>query len=161
MRKETNGSRLDPVNAFNIDRLNNKNNFETGISSTIGLDYSLKSNNKNFDFSVAQIINEKENKKMHSETSLDEKLSDLVGSAKLSINNRMSLNYNFALDENYNDLNYNELGASFDINPLKVNFDYLKEMKHIGNQEYFKTKLEIENTENTLLSFENKKKLDY
>ena len=87
MRKETNGSRLDPVNAFNIDRLNNKNNFETGISSTIGLDYSLKSNNKNFDFSVAQIINEKENKKMHSETSLDEKLSDLVGSAKLSINN--------------------------------------------------------------------------
>ena len=55
---------------------------------------------------------------MHSETSLDEKLSDLVGSAKLSINNRMSLNYNFALDENYNDLNYNELGASFDINPL-------------------------------------------
>ena len=29
-------------------------------------------------------------------------------------------------------------------------------MKHIGNQEYFKTKLEIENTENTLLSFENK-----
>ena len=159
MRKETNGSRLDPVNAFNIDRLNNKNNFETGISSTIGLDYSLKSNNKNFDFSVAQIINEKENKKMHSETSLDEKLSDLVGSAKLSINNRMSLNYNFALDENYNDLNYNELGASFDINPLKVNFDYLKEMKHIGNQEYFKTKLEIENTENTLLSFENKRNL--
>ena len=151
MRKETNGSRLDPVNAFNIDRLNNKNNFETGISSTIGLDYSLKSNNKNFDFSVAQIINEKENKKMHSETSLDEKLSDLVGSAKLSINNRMSLNYNFALDENYNDLNYNELGASFDINPLKVNFDYLKEMKHIGNQEYFKTKLEIENTENTVI----------
>ena len=96
---------------------------------------------------------------MHSETSLDEKLSDLVGSAKLSINNRMSLNYNFALDENYNDLNYNELGASFDINPLKVNFDYLKEMKHIGNQEYFKTKLEIENTENTLLSFENKRNL--
>ena len=46
--------------------------------------------------------------------------------------------------------------ALFDINPLKVNFDYLKEMKHIGNQEYFKTKLEIENTENTLLSFENK-----
>ena len=71
----------------------------------------------------------------------------------------MSLNYNFALDENYNDLNYNELGASFDINPLKVNFDYLKEMKHIGNQEYFKTKLEIENTENTLLSFENKRNL--
>ena len=31
--------------------------------------------------SLAQIINEKENKKMSSKSSLDEKLSDLVGSA--------------------------------------------------------------------------------
>ena len=159
MRKESSGSRLDPINAFNIDRLNNKNNFETGMSSTVGFDYTLKNGNKNFDFSVAQIINEKENKKMHSKTSLDEKLSDLVGSAKLSINNKTSLNYNFALDENYNDLNYNEIGASFDLNPVKVNFDYLKEMKHIGNQEYFKTKIDLENSENTIISFENKRNL--
>ena len=50
MRKETSGSRLDPINAFNIDRLNNKNNFETGISGTLGFDYNMKNQNKNFDF---------------------------------------------------------------------------------------------------------------
>ena len=61
----------------------------------------------------------KKNKKMHSKTSLDEKLSDLVGSAKLSINNKTSLNYNFALDENYNRLNYNEIGTTIDLNPSK------------------------------------------
>ena len=33
----------------------------------------MTKNKKDFDFSVAQIINEKENKKMASETSLDEK----------------------------------------------------------------------------------------
>ena len=40
-----------------------------------------------FDFSLAQIINEKENKKMASITSLDEKLSDLVGYSSLQLNN--------------------------------------------------------------------------
>ena len=40
----------------------------------------LIKNGRKLDFSVAQIINEKENKKRHSQSSLDEKLSDLVGS---------------------------------------------------------------------------------
>ena len=46
---------------------------------------------------------------MASRTSLDEKLSDLVGSANYKFNNKFSLNYNFALDQNYNDINYNEI----------------------------------------------------
>ena len=33
MRKEENGSILDPVNAFNLNRLNNTNNYETGLSA--------------------------------------------------------------------------------------------------------------------------------
>ena len=88
MRKEESGSKLDPISAFSIDRLNNINNFETGLTSTIGFDYTIKKNNKDFDFSVAQIVSEKENKKMHAKTSMDEKLSDLVGSADYKINDR-------------------------------------------------------------------------
>ena len=67
----------------------------------IGLDYEIKDNNKEFDFSIAQVINEKENKKMSSESSMDEKLSDLVGSANLDISKNFNLNYNFKLDQNY------------------------------------------------------------
>ena len=40
MRKETEGSKLDPVGAFSMDRLNNSNNFETGLSTTIILTIS-------------------------------------------------------------------------------------------------------------------------
>ena len=39
MRQETSSSRLNPLIAFNIDRLDNNNNFETGLSS-LGLDYT-------------------------------------------------------------------------------------------------------------------------
>ena len=159
MRKETSGSRLDPISAFNLDMLNNLNNFEAGLSGTFGFDYKYKKNEREFDFSLAQIINEKENKKMASITSLDEKLSDLVGYSSLQLNNVTQLDYRFSLDQNYKDLNYNEIGANIDLNPLKVNFNYLEENKHLGNQKYFKTKVDVAKNKDGLFSFETKRNL--
>ena len=60
MLKETDGSKLDVINAFSMNRVDNYN-FESGFSGTVGFDYKIK-NWKDLDFSVAQIINEKENK---------------------------------------------------------------------------------------------------
>ena len=48
MRLEENGFRLDPIRAFSIDRLDNINNYETGLTSTVGFDYKFKKNNKQF-----------------------------------------------------------------------------------------------------------------
>ena len=95
---------------------------------------------------------------MSSESSMDEKLSDLVGSASYTKGN-MNLSYNFNLDQNYNELNYNELSTSFNFTPFSVNFDYLKEQKHLGDQEYFKTKLGIIDSEKSEISFETKRNL--
>jgi len=159
MRKETSGSKLDPINAFSLDRLNNINNFETGLNSTLGFDYKVTKNKKDFDFSVAQIINKKENKKMASETSLDEKLSDLVGSVNYEINENIDIKYNFNIDQNYNEFVQNEVGTVISYNQMKFDFNYLDENKHIGNQEYFKTKINYERSENGILSFETKRNL--
>mgnify|MGYP004146090795 CR=1 FL=1 len=136
MRKETDGTRLSPSSAFSLDRIDNINNFETGLSSTFGFDYNFKKNEKEFDFSIAQIINEKENKDMASKTSLDEKISDLVGKSSYKVNNNMTLNYNFSVDQNYNELNYSEIGTKFDFEPLKINFNYLLNFmkRQIGSQ---------------------------
>ena len=159
MRKENSGSRLDPNSAFSMTRLDNINNFETGLSSTLGFDYKIKSNDKELDFSVAQIINEKENKKMASKTSLDEKLSDLVGSSTFKIKKGINFNYNFSVDQNYNQLNYNEVGADLNFNPIKIDFSYLQESEHIGDQEYFKTKIDFMKGEDGIFSFETKRNL--
>ena len=64
---------------------------------------------------------------MSSVTSLDEKLSDLVGSSTLTFNEKFKVNYNFSLDQNYNDFNYNEIGSTLNLEPLKIDFDYLQE----------------------------------
>ena len=42
---------------------------------------------------------------------------------------------------------------------LNLDFNYLQEKKHIGNQDYFKTKIDLENNANGLLSFETKRNL--
>ena len=135
MRKESSGSRLEPINAFSINRLDNQNNFETGVSGTLGFDYKIKGADKDFDFSIAQIINEKRIK-MSDKSSLNEKLSDLVGSASLDFNKNFKINYDFALDQNYNDFNYNEIGTNFNIGSINLDINFLKEQKHVGNQEY-------------------------
>ncbi len=159
MRKEDSGSRITPTNAFSMNRLNNAKNFETGLSSTIGFDYKIEKNNNNFDFSIAQIINEKENKKMPTETSLDEKLSDVVGSSNFQLNDSLAIGYNFSIDQNYNDFNYNDFNANINFDPMKIGFNYILEDKHIGNQEYLKTKIDYTRGKNGLLTFETKRNL--
>ena len=160
MRQETDSDRLNPANAFSLNRLNNINNYETGLSGTLGLDYEIKKNNKeNFSLSIAQVVNEKENKKIGSKSSMDEKLSDLVGETNYLINDNVSLNYNFAIDQNYKDLNYTEFGAKMDLNPISIKFDFIEEGKHIGEQKYFKTKVDFAKTNNGLLSFSTKRNL--
>jgi LPS-assembly protein len=159
MRKHDGGQVLTPTNAFSMNRLENADNFETGLTSTIGFDYKVQNNKKEFDFSVAQIINEKENKKMSSKTSLDEKLSDLVASSSLKLNDNIRINYNFAVDQNYNEFNYNEIGTKMNFGLINFNFDYLEERKHVGNQEYFKTKIEFNNPNNSQFSIETKRNL--
>ncbi len=159
MRQEESGSRLDPTTAFSMNKVNNTNNFEKGLSGSFGFDYKIKKKNTNFDFSVAQVINEIENKKMSSESSLDEKLSDFVGSTNLKIGKNLTLNYDFALDQNYRELNYNDLGLSLDYKKINFDFNYLQEDKHIGNQEYLKTKVDLSTGKNGLVSFETKRNL--
>ena len=58
---------------------------------------------------------------------------------RLTIN--FKFNYNFLIDNNYNDLNYSDLGINFSNDLIKFDINYLKENKHIGNKEYIKTNL--------------------
>ena len=159
MRKETSGSKLSPIKAFSIDRLDHINNFENGLTGAFGIDYQIKGNDTNFDFSLAQIVNNEENKKMSSQSSLDEKVSDLVGEANLNINKKFDLSYDFAIDQNYKELNYNDLGAKMNFGALDIDFNYLQEKNHIGNKDYFKTKFAYNNSDKAMLSFETKRNL--
>ncbi len=159
MRKEAEGARLNHLNVFSLDRLNSFNNFESGLSAAIGFDYELNQNSKKLDLSIAQIVNEKENNHMPRTSSLNQKLSDVVGASNLELNDNFKINYNFSLDQNLKDFNYNEIGSDIALNSIKFDLRYLQEKKHIGDQEYFKTSLRYEKDENGLLTFNTKRNL--
>ena len=159
MRKETGGSRLNPDSIFTLNRLNNINNFESGLSATLGFDYNIKSKGSELNISAGQIIQEKENKNMPSSSSLDDKLSDFVGKVNYNMNDNFKINYDFNLDQNFKDLNYNEINTQINFNPIKFDFSYLEEKKHIGNQEYFKTKINVAQNEKGNFAFETKRNL--
>ena len=156
MRKEEKGSRLDPDNAFTLDRLDTKENFETGLSASVGFDYEI---DDHFALSVAQVINEKENDKMPNNTGLNEKLSDLVGETNIKLSKNLNLKYNFSIDQNYNDFNYNEFQAKFNFDKLSFNLDYLQESKHIGNNEYIKADVSLFNKDKSEIKFKTKRSL--
>ena len=44
---------------------------------------------------------------------MDEKLSDFVGSTSFKMSDNFILKYDFALDQNYSDFNYNSIGGNF------------------------------------------------
>ena len=47
MKNETEGSRLNMLNVYKLNRVESKDNFEGGLNATIGFDYSLNDRNKN------------------------------------------------------------------------------------------------------------------
>jgi len=165
MRKTDNG-KLNYGNLFNLNKIDELDVIEPGLSSSIGFEYKKnKLTNQNLigkeklSFSVGQVISEKENMDIPSSSSLDQRFSDIVGEAKYNINNSLNLNYNFSIDQGYRDLNYNEIGADFSYEKAKFNLSYLEEKNHIGSQEYIQSGVDLKLNSSSELSFNTKRNI--
>ena len=166
MRDIKHGGKLSYSNLFSLNKTNQIDVVESGLSTSLGFEYKKKKLDKDnnvsgeiFSFSAGQIVRDKENMDMSPSTSLDQRFSDLVGTANYNVNENIKLNYNFSLDQNYKDLNYNEIGANFDFEDVKFNLDYLQEKNHIGNQEYVKSGVDFRLNDSAELSFSTKRNL--
>ena len=87
------------IKIFSLARLGSSGNIESGTSMTVGLNYERVNNDKELNFSIGQIINEKVNKKMPSSSSLDKRFSDIIGNMNYTNNDNLNLNYDFSLDQ--------------------------------------------------------------
>ena len=160
MKKETSGFALHDKNLFSLDRLNVYDNFEGGTNLTVGLDYQNINEGNELDFSIGQIISEgKSNKKMPSSSSLDKRFSDIIGNVGFKNNENFSLGYDFAVDRNYQDLNYSNLSANFFSENINFNFDYLEEEIDSNKKEYFNSSFAIKSSNDGLFSLSTKRNL--
>ena len=105
------------------------------------------------------MVSAKENMDIPASTSLDQRFSDIVGEANYNINENISLNYNFNLDQSYKTFNYNDIGLDFDNKRVKFNVSYLQERNHIGDDGYIKSGLDYKFNDSTELAFSTKRNL--
>ena len=159
MKKEIDGNRLYLSDVFSLNRSSKNENFENGLNLGIGFDYEIDNKNYDFNLSMGQVLNERENRKMSSISSLDEKISDLVGESSLKVNENLKLNYNFLIDQNYQDFNYNEISTEVDFDVFNIELNYIEERKHIGNANYASAKLNYSINENSKFNIISKRNL--
>ena len=148
--------KLGTSNLYALNKLNDIGVVETGTSLTLGTDYKIedkKNDLEKLNLSVGQVYNLKNNSDMPKQSSLNDKTSELVGSINYNINKFSKVGYKFSLDNNFNDLNYNEISSILKINKLVTNFEYVEENNHVGNSHYINAGLVLELNESNTLKF--------
>jgi LPS-assembly protein len=105
-----NYSTLDRVvnvnNIFNHNRLG-LDSFESGRSLTLGLDFKKENSenlNKFFEIKLASVFRDKEENFMPKKSTLNKKNSNLFGSINNNFSDFFNINYNFAINNNYNSI---------------------------------------------------------
>ena len=113
--------------------------------------------NEKFSLSIGQVFNQRENKDLPLRSSLNQKVSDLVGQINYNFSEIGNIGYSFSIDNNYSDLNYNDISTSLDFGKIAFNLNYLEQRSHVGNEHYINSGITLELNENNKLGFSTKK----
>ena len=156
------GRRISYDNVYSLDRLGEKDMVEGGLSLTLGSEYAYLSNNNEeiVNFSIANVLRNSEDHDLPDKSTLGNTRSDIFGLLKYKPSSFFDLEYEFALDKNLNNSNFDLIRTNFTINNFVTSFEFLEEDNIIGDKSYITNKSKIAFDKNNFLSFETSKNLD-
>ena len=130
--------RIDIVNVFSDNRLGLSESLEGGQSLTVGNEYSLMKKNGSdiLNINIAQIYRDIDEKKLPIKSKMNTKSSDVVGGVKFIPNKYINFDYDFSLDNNLKNSNYNMAKSTISVNNFVTTFEFLEENNEIGNESY-------------------------
>jgi len=172
---------------YSMNRTNSLETLETGTSLGYGLDYSkTKNKDDNYEkfykssFGIGQVINKKDNQNMPLKSSLNNSSSDFAGYFKLELygdknkykiennkinfiekfkQNYLSINYNYNVNNNFNDLNQNSIKIENVYKKFYSSFTLNEKKAHVGNIKTAEINIKKLISENYFLSLEGKRNL--
>ena len=154
-------TKLTYSNLFSLNKNSQIDVIEKGTSIALGLEFSgneLDENNipgdENYSFAIGQVYNMNKNNDIPIRSSLNDQTSDIVGKGFVKINENLKLENEFSLDQNLNEVNYNEIGTNLITGNLNFNLKYLEENNHIGSTNYIKSDLKVELNEFSEMNFD-------
>ena len=151
------------LNYTNLYSMNKTSEIEDGLSAILGFDFKInekvsnESNKEKFSLSLGQVFNFDENKDIPSKSSLDQKMSDVVGEINYNFSKIGKIDYKFSIDHNLNELNYNEVSTELNFGKVQFNLDYLEQQNHIGLEHYVSSGVSLNFNDNNKLTFSTKK----
>jgi LPS-assembly protein len=150
--------RINTSNIFSLNRISANDTVEGGASLTYGTQF-LKTNlqgNDLLDINIGNIIRAEEDKNLPSNSSLGEKMSDVFGSINYSPNSILTTGYDFALNNNLTDKNYEIFKGDIKINNFVTSFEYLNENNTKSKNSYLSNKTSYNFDNSNKISFETR-----
>ena len=151
------------LNYSNLYSLNKTSEIEDGLSAILGLDFKINEKNtdkgdrEKFSISLGQVFNHEKNKDIPSKSSLDQKMSDVVGEINYNFSEIGNIDYKFSLDDNLNDINLSEISTELNFGKIQFNLDYLEQQNHVGLEHYASSGITLNFDDKNKLSFSTKK----
>ena len=147
----------------NLYSTNKTSEIEDGLSAILGFEFKKNKKDENgndrekLSISVGQVFSPERNKDIPSKSSLDQKMSDVVGEINYNFSKIGNIDYKFSLDHNFNTLNYNEVSTNLNFGKVAFNLDYLEERNHIGSENYVNYGVSLDFNDSNRLKFATKK----
>ena len=148
-------------NIFSINRIGYSDSVEGGQSITVGNEYTLYNNNDNkekiLSISLATSIKDTEDKNLPINSTIGKKNSDVFGNIDLNVNKFIDFDYNFALDNNLETVNYNQIKSTLSFYNFVSTFDFLERNNNIGSESYISNESIFNFNETSSMSFKTRR----
>ena len=157
MKDYFNSDRVINVNnIFANNRLGINDSLEAGKSITLGLDFkkeNIEDPNKFFELKLASVLRDKEENFIPKQTTLNKKSSNIFGSISNNFIEFLDINYNFAIDNNYNKFEFNEFDTKLNLGRISAEIQFYKESSDMGGESFIGNELVYNIDEKNSLSF--------
>ena len=147
--------RLDISNISSFNRLGISDGVEGGQSITTGLEFSVKDKigQERISANLSQVIRDKANPDLPTNSTLNNKYSDIIGNLRFDLFDNLNFEYDFMMDNNLDKLNYNSVDASLAVNNFITTFQFLEEDGEVGSKSFIGNQTKYSFDSNNSLSF--------
>ena len=113
--------------------------------------------NKYFSYSLASVFRDKIQEKIPNTSGIDGKTSNLVGSAEYTLSDNYIFNYDFSLDNNYKNFEYNNIAATYKNNNFMTRFNFIETNGKIGQSNSIENTTEMKFYEDNYFYFNTRR----
>ncbi len=147
-------------NIFNINRLGINDSFEEGKSLTLGIDYkkeNLSDINRYFEAKIATVLRDENEKFIPTKTTINNKSSNIFGSISNKYYDFLDIEYDFALNNNFDRFEFNSINLNLNFENLTSEFYFIEESGVMGNANAIENSTSYEIDKQNFLTFSTRR----